>query len=154
MEIVIRPVEEEELDAVMPLIGAYQEFYEVTGVSRDQTWHFFHRFIGSTENGWLYAAWDGEEPVGFACYYRHKNSLVAASTVLLHDLYVIKRARGQGIGRRFIEEGRELARRLGAPVLEWSTAPDNARAQRLYDSTGAERSTWLTYELEVDGPRS
>jgi hypothetical protein len=31
----------------------------------------------------------------------------------------------------------------------WSTAPDNATAQRLCDRTGAERSTWLEYELTV-----
>ncbi len=152
MGIEIRPVAEEELDTVLPLIEAYQEFYEVTGISRERTRHFFHRFVGSSENGWLYAAWDGEEPVGFACYYRHKNSLVAASTVLLHDLYVSEHARGQGIGRRFIEEGCDLVRRMGAHLLEWSTAPDNHTAQRLYDSTGAEKSTWLTYELKVDGP--
>jgi hypothetical protein len=28
-----------------------------------------------------------------------------------------------------------------------ATAPDNAKAQRLYDATGAQRSTWIEYEL-------
>jgi hypothetical protein len=31
----------------------------------------------------------------------------------------------------------------------WSTAPDNTTAQRLYDRTGATRSSWYEYELEV-----
>jgi hypothetical protein len=28
-------------------------------------------------------------------------------------------------------------------------APDNKTAQRLYDSTGADRTTWIEYELEL-----
>jgi hypothetical protein len=31
--------------------------------------------------------------------------------------------------------------------LEWYAAPDNAAAQRLYDATGAKRSTWVAYEI-------
>jgi ribosomal protein S18 acetylase RimI-like enzyme len=65
----------------------------------------------------------------------------------MNDLYVDAGARGQGVGRALIEAGAEVARERGAHHLEWSTAPDNATAQRLYDSTGAERSTWLEYEL-------
>ncbi len=33
--------------------------------------------------------------------------------------------------------------------LEWATAPGNVTAQRLYDSTGAERSEWVEYELPL-----
>lgn len=150
MEIEIRPLAKTEFDAVLPLIVAYQEFYEVTGVSERQTREFFGQFTGERDDGWLYAAWDGGEPVGFACYYRVHNSLAAADTLLLHDLYVKESVRGGGIGRRLIEQGAELGRAFGAPQLEWSTAPDNRRAQRLYDSTGAEKSTWLTYELEIE----
>jgi hypothetical protein len=32
------------------------------------------------------------------------------------------------------------------------TAPGNTRAQRLYDATGAERSSWLTYRLSLHEP--
>ncbi|MGB3232885.1 MAG: hypothetical protein WA944_01780 [Mycobacterium sp.] len=37
----------------------------------------------------------------------------------------------------------------GAEKLVWETAPDNEAAQRLYDGIGAEKSTWLTYELDA-----
>jgi ribosomal protein S18 acetylase RimI-like enzyme len=55
--------------------------------------------------------------------------------------------RGHGVGRALIEASLAVARERGNPFLEWATAPDNHTAQRLYDSTGAHRSTWLTYEL-------
>jgi GNAT superfamily N-acetyltransferase len=58
--------------------------------------------------------------------------------------------RGGEIGRALIEASAEIARRRGAHHLEWATAPGNKTAQRLYDSTGAERSEWIEYELGSD----
>ena len=95
----------------------------------------------------LIGAWRGEELIGYACLYWHHSSTRALDTVLMNDLYVDEAARGQGVGRALIEASAEVARERGAPLLEWSTAPDNATAQRLYDSTGAEKSTWIEYEL-------
>jgi GNAT superfamily N-acetyltransferase len=68
----------------------------------------------------------------------------------MNDLYVEADSRGRGVGRGLIEASAEIARSRGANALEWSTAPDNHTAQRLYDSTGAARSEWVEYELPVD----
>jgi ribosomal protein S18 acetylase RimI-like enzyme len=149
METEIRLVTEESLTELEPLFAAYQRFYEVEDIDKNRNRKFFSRFIGSNHSGWLLGAWQGERIVGFGCYYRHKSSLSATSTILMNDLYVVEDARGAGIGRSLIEAGLEIAREAGASCLEWSTAPDNHRAQVLYDSTGAEKSTWLSYELKV-----
>ena len=111
---------------------------------------FFARFIDPSDDGTLIAAWEGNELVGYACLYWHLSSLSASETVLMNDLFVDRGARGKGVGRSLIEAAAEIARRRGAHSLEWSTAPDNRTAQRLYDSTGAERSEWVEYELPVD----
>ena len=37
----------------------------------------------------------------------------------------------------------------GANRLVWGTLPTNEAANRLYDSTGAKRSEWIEYELEL-----
>ncbi len=65
----------------------------------------------------------------------------------------VRRRGGAGCGRGPCPPAacRDAARDHGAARLVWQTAPDNHRAQRLYDRTGAARSTWLTYELPVDG---
>ena len=34
-------------------------------------------------------------------------------------------------------------------ILEWETAPSNARAQSVYDRFDAARSEWVTYTLAV-----
>jgi len=67
----------------------------------------------------------------------------------MNDLFVVPEERGEGVGRSLIEATAEVARERGVPFVEWSTAPDNKTAQRLYDSTGAERTEWFSYELPV-----
>jgi GNAT superfamily N-acetyltransferase len=97
----------------------------------------------------LLGAWRDDDVLGYACLYWHFTSLIPAETVPMNDLFVDPAARGQGVGRALIEASADVARKRGAHHLEWATAPDNETAQRLYDATGAERSTWMTYELDL-----
>jgi len=135
------------MDELLPLIAAYQRFYEVEEIDEERNRTFFSRFLSPSEDGTLLGAWRGGELVGYACLYWHFTSLVPAETVLMNDLYVDPAARGKGVGRALITASATVARERGAHHLEWATAPDNETAQRLYDSTGAERSEWIEYEL-------
>jgi GNAT superfamily N-acetyltransferase len=139
-----------QFETLLPMIADYQRFYEVEDIDGERNRSFFARFIDPSEDGSLIGAWDGDRLLGYACLYWHKSSLSAQDTVLMNDLYVDAGSRGRGVGRSLIEAAAEIARSRGAHVLEWSTAPDNHTAQRLYDSTGAARSEWVEYELPVD----
>ena len=145
----IEPVSEGQYEALIPLIAAYQSFYEAEEIRDDRNREFFRRFLSPSGEGLLIGAWREDRLVGYACLYWHFSSTKAVETVLMNDLYVDERARGEGVGRALIEASVEVARERGSPILEWSTAPDNSTAQRLYDSTDAERSTWVEYELRV-----
>jgi GNAT superfamily N-acetyltransferase len=124
----IAPVHVEEFEQLLPLIAAYQRFYEAEEIDEERNRTFFR---------------------GYACLYWHFSSLEACESVLMNDLYVEEGARDRGVGRALIEATTEIARERGVPFVEWSTAPDNRTAQRLYDATGAERTEWFTYELRV-----
>jgi GNAT superfamily N-acetyltransferase len=145
----IEAISPEQMDPLLPLIAAYQRFYEVENVDEARNRAFFSRFVAPSEDGMLLGAWHGNELVGYACLYWHFTSLVPAETVLMNDLFVAEDRRGEGIGRALIEASAALARERGAHQLEWATAPGNVTAQRLYDSTGAERSEWVEYELSL-----
>ncbi|MBS1883718.1 MAG: GNAT family N-acetyltransferase [Actinobacteria bacterium] len=146
----VSAVREEEFEALLPLIAAYQRFYEVDDVDTDRNRAFFHRFLAPSEVGELLAARDaGGRVRGYACLYWHFSSTRAVETVLMNDLFVVPEARGHGVGRALIEASAAVARRRGAPSVEWSTAPDNHTAQRLYDSLTDEKTTWLSYELDA-----
>ncbi len=146
-EVRVEPVSAAQLGGLLPLIAAYQRFYEVADVNDERNRAFFSRFLAPSGDGMLLGAWKGEDLLGYACLYWHFTSLVPAETVLMNDLYVDEPARGEGVGRALIEAAAAIARQRGAHHLEWATAPDNLTAQRLYDATGAERSEWIEYEL-------
>jgi GNAT superfamily N-acetyltransferase len=147
IELEIAPIVASEYEELLPLIAAYQRFYEVEDVDEERNRDFFRRFLAPSEDGLLLGARSGGRLVGHACLYWHFSSTEARQTVLMNDLYVVPEMRGHGVGRALIEASLAVARERGNPFLEWATAPDNHTAQRLYDSTGAHRSTWLTYEL-------
>jgi GNAT superfamily N-acetyltransferase len=146
-ELQIAPVSDEEYEQLLPLIAAYQRFYEVEEIDEERNRTFFRRFLAPSDDGLLLGARAGGRFLGYACLYWHFSSTRALETVLMNDLFVEPDARGRGVGRALIEAARDVARQRGAAHLEWATAPDNHTAQRLYDSTGAERSEWVEYEL-------
>ena len=76
------------MDALLPLIAAYQRFYEAPEVDDERNRAFFSRFLAPSEDGMLLGAWREEELLGYACLYWHFTSLVPAETVLMNDLYV------------------------------------------------------------------
>ncbi len=146
----VEPITAAQLELLLPLIAAYQRFYEVEEEDEDRNRAFFARFVAPSEDGMLLGAWRARELAGYACLYWHFTSLVPAETVLMNDLYVDERFRREGVGRALIEASATVARERGAHRLEWATQPSNLTAQRLYDSTGAERSEWVEYELRLD----
>lgn len=150
MSIEIERIGPEGLAAVEPLFADYQRFYEVEEIDPERNRKFLRRFTDSDDEGWLFGAFEDGEILGFTCLHRTKSSLRAADAVLLYDLFVLPEARGKGVGRTLIEKALEVTRESGGACLEWSTAPDNATAQRLYDSIpGAEKSSWLVYEIDL-----
>ena len=148
-EIEIAPVTPGEYEELQPRIAAYQRFYEVEEIDEERNRAFFRRFLAPSDHGMLLGARAGGPLLGYACLYWHFSSLQAAETVLMNDLFVDESARGRGFGRALIEATADVARERGALHVEWATEPDNHTAQRLYDSTGAERTEWIEYELDL-----
>ena len=148
-EVTIAPVEVTDLPVLLPRMRAYCDFYEVD--PRDDRLIALSRaLIDSGAEGIQLLARDAEAtPLGFATVYWTWQTLDAGRVGVMNDLFVVPEARGRGVGRMLIEHCRGLCRKRGAGKLVWETAPDNETAQRLYDSTGATSSTWLTYEIDA-----
>ncbi|MGI8922386.1 MAG: GNAT family N-acetyltransferase [Solirubrobacteraceae bacterium] len=99
----------------------------------------------------LVAVTRAASPVGFATVFWTWSTTAAQRLAVMNDLYVVPSSRGQGIAEVLIDGCRELARAHGARRLGWQTAPDNYRAQAVYDRVGAQREQWVDYWLAVVG---
>lgn len=145
--VTIAPVSADEFEELLPLIAAYQRFYRAENIDEGRNREFFRRFLEPSDDGLLLGARGDGRLLGFACLYWYLSSVDPGEAVRLADLYVEEDARGRGAGRALIEASAEVGRQRGAIHLNWETEPDNHTAQRLYDTTGAERSEWIEYEL-------
>lgn len=148
MRLNITGVTASDLPELLPMMRRYCDFYRVNP-SDDRLLALSNALIDNPDEGvQLIARGDGA-PLGFATIYWTWQTLYAARVGVLNDLYVEAAARGTGTGRALIDRGLQLCRDRGAEKLVWETAPDNATAQRLYDGIGAQKSTWLSYELDA-----
>jgi GNAT superfamily N-acetyltransferase len=149
----IRPGRPDDADALLPLMRGYCDFYEVD--PPDSGLLELARTIagdpeqGGRDQGSLFVAEEGGEPIGFAVMDWKWASTAGARVGHLEDLFVSEAARGKGVADALIRRCAERCRELGIATLGWMTAPDNHRAQKVYDRSGANRSEWLEYELDT-----
>ena len=133
----------------MPLLRGYCDFYEVTP-SDEELLALSRALIADPErDGVQLLARRGGEAVGFATIYWSWATTIASRIGVMNDLFVTPAARGSGAAEQLIQASAEECRRQGAAELTWQTAPDNERAQRVYDRVGATRSQWVDYSLNV-----
>jgi GNAT superfamily N-acetyltransferase len=144
----VDPAREDEVDEMLPLIRAYCEFYGTEPKDEGLRW-MFRTLISDPSQGAVFIARDGGRAVGFATLDWKWSSLKAARIGYLEDLFVDPEARGRGIADALIEACAQRCRELGMPAMAWQTAPDNHRAQQVYNRTGAEFDTYLEYDLKL-----
>ena len=144
----IKRVDVADLDELLPLMRSYCDFYEVSPTEADLL-ALARALIDDPEHEGvqLLARDDGGLAAGFATLYWTWSTTHAFRIGMMNDLFVAGRARGQGLAEQLIEACRAECVRRGARRLTWQTAPDNHRAQAVYDRVGATREQWIDYWL-------
>jgi GNAT superfamily N-acetyltransferase len=139
-----------DLPDLLPLVRGYCDFYDVAPSDEDLLGVARAVIADPDREGvQLIARNDSREAVGFATVYWSWDTLLAARVGIMHDLFVIPPARGTGVADLLIEASVGECRRHGATKLGWQTAPDNARARRVYERVGATKDEWVDYWLGV-----
>jgi GNAT superfamily N-acetyltransferase len=141
-------VELADLDELLVLMRAYCDFYEVSP-SDDELFALSRALIDDPEHeGLQLLARDARgRALGFATVYWSWSTTNACRVGVMNDLFVAENARGLGVAERLIEACRSECARRGARKLAWQTAPNNRRAQAVYDRIGATREQWVDYWL-------
>ncbi|WP_119393312.1 GNAT family N-acetyltransferase [Salinibius halmophilus] len=143
----IEPINEGNLEAVLPLFRQYQEFYRVSDINDDKNRTFLNQFGEGKPTGCLFGFRHNHQLVAFATVYFSFNSTITSKVAVMNDLYTAPDARGLGIAKQLIQHCRDYAIDQGAARLQWVTAPDNSTAQAVYEALPTKSSQWLFYTL-------
>lgn len=147
---IVRPVEQGDLEEWRPLWDGYNEFYERSGESSpprgvtDVTWQ---RFLDPDVPMFALVAEDDGQLVGLVHYLFHLSTTRIEQVCYLRDLFTLPTERGKGIGRSLIEAVSERAHTEGVDSVYWQTHETNTAGRRLYDSV-AENEGFIVYTLD------
>jgi GNAT superfamily N-acetyltransferase len=142
----------DDLNDLQPLMRAYCDFYD-SRPSDGALLDLSRALLADPEHEGLQVIARDERlvAVGFATIYWSWSTTTARRIGVMNDLYVAPPARGTGLADSLIAACAERCRERGASALQWQTAPENLRAQAVYDRVGATRESWLDYTLAVGG---
>jgi len=144
----IEEVTHENIDEVLPLIRKYQEFYGSPYIADEKNRVFFSQFINSDQGVLYIYRYDGKA-IGFSTIYNGFSSTRAETVAILNDLYVLPEFRGRGYGKQLVDHAVKAAKARGYSRLQWLTAQDNDKAQKLYKEVGAIKGSWFFYTKET-----
>jgi GNAT superfamily N-acetyltransferase len=141
-----------DLRELLALMRAYCDFYEVSPTDA-QLVSLAEALIDDPrrEGVQLLARDKAGSAVGFATLFWSWSTTQACRIGVMNDLFVAESARGKGLAEQLIDACRVECSRHGARRLTWQTAPDNHRAQAVYDRVGAAHEQWIDYWLSAEG---
>ncbi|HEY0625538.1 MAG TPA: GNAT family N-acetyltransferase [Allosphingosinicella sp.] len=137
-----------DVERLAPLFDGYRQFYGKTSDLPLARQFLLERFQHSQSV--LFVAEAEGEAVGFTQLYPSFSSVRAARIYILNDLFVAPAHRKAGAAAALLDAAAAFVKTMGAAGLNLSTAVDNVRAQRLYESVGWVRETnFYTYSLNL-----
>lgn len=142
---------EADLAELLPLMRGYCDFYAID--PSDEALLTMSRALiadPEREGFQLIARDDAGRAIGFATVFWTWATSSASRVGVMNDIFVHPSSRGGDAADELIAECARLVRERGGTTLEWQTARDNIRAQKVYDRAGGKRDDrWLSYSLEL-----
>ena len=137
-----------DLDALLPLLAAYRQFYKQTPDERREREFLAGHLERATST--VFVARDSTGAIGFAQLFPLASGVSLGPEYLLADLCVAENARRSGAGAALLARALEFARESGATGMFLETAVDNVRAQSVYERAGWTReSRFLKYNAPL-----
>ena len=127
---------ENELPIILSLINDLAEYvhlsYAVVATQEILRVSLFERRAAEVVIGYA-----GDEPAGFAVFYRTFSTFLGVPGMYLEDLFVIPRFRRHGLGRQLLTHLARIAGERGYGRIEWSVLDWNEPAIEFYKRLGA-----------------
>lgn len=107
--------------------------------------------LAAHSGAFTFLAYDGDIPIGIADCMTEFSTFKAKKDVNIHDVAVIKSARGKGVGRALFAAIEKRARELDAGKITLEVLDHNETAKALYSSLGYGKSDQGQYLFWTKG---
>ena len=135
-----------DLDDLLPLMRGYCDFYKVAPSDEDLLAMSRALIDDPEREGVQLIARNADgQAIGFATIFWTWSTTDGGRLGVMNDLFVSEAARGTGAADALIGACRAECASRGIKRLSWQTAPDNHRAQAVYDRVGGTREQWVDY---------
>lgn len=134
MSMEVRQAVLEDLDDLVPLFDAYRVFHGQPGDPAAARAFLMDRF--DHLESVIFVARLNRQAVGFTQLFPAFSSLALKRTLILNDMYVDERCRGQGVGQALLQHATAHAQRVGAIRMVLTAQATNAKARKLYEANG------------------
>lgn len=144
----IRQAEEEDVPEILELIKALAEFENLSDevVATEELLKI--TLFGINSPAEVQIAYDKNNTLGFALYFRSFSTFLGRPGIYLEDLYVRENARGKGVGEALLRRLAQRTREIGGGRLEWAVLNWNEPAIGFYQKIGASPlDEWTTYRV-------
>ena len=153
MEFRLHHATEHELPIILALIKELAEYeklsHAVVATEKILRESLFERRAAEVVIGYA-----GDEPAGFAVYFRTFSTFLGVPGMYLEDLFVVPRFRRHGLGRQLLVHLARIADERGYGRIEWSVLDWNELAIGFYKSLGAApMDEWTVFRLTGDSLR-
>lgn len=153
MEYHIRPVQREDVPAILHLVKKLAEYeklsdrmvatenlFEQNGFGE---YRYFRALLAESRESKI------PRPLGFALYFFTFSTFLGKPTLYLEDLFVLPEFRGQGIGKSLLIELGRIALAQNCGRMEWSVLDWNKPAIDFYLRLGAvPLKEWTVYRMD------
>ena len=147
----LRPASSADVPIILKCIQGLAEFEHLASecVATEALLH--ETLFGAAPAAEVTLAFAGDQPAGFALWFRSYSTFLARPGIYLEDLFVFPEFRGHGLGRELLASLAQTAVERGYGRLEWSVLDWNVNAIRFYESLGAKAmSEWTVYRVAGD----
>lgn len=146
----IKQADIDDHQQIAVLFDQYRQFYQQTSNIKLAEAYLKER-LEHHQSTIFHAVDSSGASLGFTQLYPSFCSVALKPLFILYDLYVLKKARGLGVGRALMNAATEHAIAHGATHISLETETNNTNAQALYESLGyAQDNEYLKYFLELD----
>ena len=147
----LRPASSADVPIILKCIEGLAEFERLTSECVATEALLRETLFGAAPAAEVTLAFAGDQPAGFALWFRSYSTFLARPGIYLEDLFVFPEFRGHGLGRELLASLAQTAVERGYGRLEWSVLDWNVNAIRFYESLGAKAmSDWTVYRVAGD----